>query len=214
MSAPADEAEAQVKGLAFRSVLAWYEAHFGHEELVRRARESHPWLAETLSFDDEALGVIVNKWYPAAVTSALADAVTLGVSDEDSELMSSGAAVWILRDTVRGLYKLLFDWIATPSRFVKYRARVWGSYYDHGSFELEVHGERQLEIRIREWRAYHPFVFALTRKVIFGMFEEMGCEVEERGPHLEEGAAGVNAFHVVWSHGGALREEGLGLPPT
>lgn len=197
----AEAAPARVKGLSFRSVLLWYASDKGHDELVRRTREFHPWVADALAIDEPACGVIVNRWYRADVVAALADTITRDVSPREFERIAQGCSEWVARDTIRGLYRVLFDWVATPNRFVKYGARVWANYYDHGSFILHAKGERSIEAVVTDWAAYHPFVFALTRKVVCMMFDNMGCETRDLPAHREEGAQGVNAFEIAWSGG-------------
>lgn len=196
---------ARIKGLAFRSVIIEFQERYGPRELGGRAKRYHPELEAAFDLDEPGLGVIPNRWYSVDIICALSDAATRDMTPEEFEAFSTASADRIMADTVRGLYRLLFDWIATPARFVKYASRVWASYYDHGLLDMRVLEERRVEARITDWAGYTPLIFALTRKVILRMFENMDCAVEPAEAHVENGPNGLNAFFIAWRGGKSVK---------
>jgi predicted hydrocarbon binding protein len=74
------------------------------------------------------------------------------------------------------LYRVLFEWMATPERYAKYGPKPWSTYYDSGevTIELQPDGLRALAF-IRNWRSHHPLICELNRGAGVEVYAAMGC---------------------------------------
>lgn len=160
----------RIKGTAFREFLIWYGAHHG------RARVSRA-VAPHRQFDANAsdLGVLPNVWYPAPLVHELIDALTEGFTREELAAMAQDAANEIMRKTLRGVYRAVFNLFVTPDRYRRHIDKLWSLHYDTGRPVIDVVGPGEHRVRYLDWAGHHPFVCALNMSSAIPIYTAMGC---------------------------------------
>ena len=122
------------------------------------------------------LGVLTSDWYPAEQVHALLDEIARGKSEAAINDLAVGASGAIMRSTLRGLYRVLFEWMATPERYAKYAPKLWSTYYDSGEVSVELLSDRLTAVAIvSNWRSHHPLMCELNRGAALEIYAAMGC---------------------------------------
>jgi hypothetical protein len=129
-----EAAPGRIKGAAFREFVAWYEQELGRAQLLTLLRSIPDDLRRELELDParESLGILSSRWYPADAIHALLDAIIAGIDPDRRRESIERAADAVMRATLRGVYRILFEWLATPDRYARFADRLWRSYYDSG----------------------------------------------------------------------------------
>lgn len=165
-----------IKGAAFREFLLWYGRVNGHALLLSHLRSMPPELAAELDARKEALGVLASQWYPAAVVHALLDEIARGKSAEELESFTNDASRAVMQATLSGLYRVLFEWMATPARYARYAPKLWSSYYDSGQLSIHYDGETTAISTVTRWPGHHPLICDLNRGASPAIYGAMGCK--------------------------------------
>lgn len=168
--------EARIKGAAFREFLRFYVKTYGEAALCERSARMPAALRAQLAPEEPVLGVLHSTWYPAPLVHALLDELTRDMSDAQMRTLASKASSAVMQKTLHGLYKVLFDWMATPERYARHAPKLWHSYYDSGTMEITAQpsGTEALTV-IRDWAAHHPFICELNRGAAEAIYAAMGC---------------------------------------
>lgn len=182
MASPSPQAPSRgrIKGAAFREFVAFYRASYGAEALAGHVREMPERLATELDAGDSTLGVLTSQWYEAELVHALLDEISRGKSEAALRELAVAGSRAVMRSTLRGLYRMLFEWMATPERYARYGPKLWSSYYDSGETRIELMPDGNGAISwVRDWRSHHPLICELNRGAALEIYGAMGCtEVE------------------------------------
>ncbi|HMI93826.1 MAG TPA: hypothetical protein VK509_20775 [Polyangiales bacterium] len=166
----------RIKGAAFREFIAYYRTTYGAEGLAAVVTAMPPVHRRELDLRDAALGVLASEWYAAEVVHALLDEIARGKSEFALRELAAAASAAVMRATLRGLYRKLFEWMATPERYARYAPKLWGTYYDSGEVVVEfVPGELLATSTTRNWRSHHPLICELNRGASVEIYTAMGC---------------------------------------
>jgi hypothetical protein len=175
--APQAQPRGHIKGAAFREFLAWYGRTQGQDALLSHLAAMPPALASELDPRKEALGVLASQWYPAEVVHALLDEIARGRSPAELEAFTNQASRAVMQATLSGLYRVLFEWMATPARYARYAPKLWSSYYDSGQLSIEFHeGEATAVSTVSRWPGHHPLICDLNRGASPAIYAAMGCK--------------------------------------
>lgn len=172
----AKPAPGRIKGAAFREFLTWYVLRNGESALRAVADRMDPEWRAHLDPERTVLGVLASEWYPAALVHSLLDALTGGLSTDARAEMADQAARAIMNRMLRGVYKTLFQLMATPERYQRFGPKLWDAYYDTGSFRIEMPDDLTSICRISNWDAHHPFICDLNCASAPPVYELMGCK--------------------------------------
>ena len=172
----------RIKGAAFREFVRWYGEARGAPALRDAAERGR--VTALLDPDHPALGVVPSIWYEAEVVHRLLDAMTAGLSGTELRELADDGSAAVMRQTLRGVYRVLFNWMANPARYAKYGPRLWDAYYDSGVFSIQMASDRCAISRIRDWETHHPFICELNRGAARAIYGAMGC----RGVRVERQA--------------------------
>lgn len=166
----------RIKGAAFREFITFYRATYGSDRLAAHLAAMPPDLAAELEAGSETLGILTSQWYPAELVHALLDEIARGRSDAElCELGTEGSRA-VMRATLRGLYKVLFGWMATPERYVRYAPKLWHTYYDSGTVAVQaIDGGTGALSTVRDWRSHHRLICELNRGAALEIYAAMGC---------------------------------------
>ena len=172
--APAIEGGA-IKGAAVREFIRWYAGREGPSRLrtiVDRMPEVH---RKRLDPDSPALGLLANTWYEADLVHALLDAMAQDMDARQRDELARGGAEAVMAATLKGLYKVLFSWMASPARYARFSPKLWASYYDCGEFEVQSEPGRAV-CTIRNWSTHHAVICDLNREAARQIYLAMGCK--------------------------------------
>jgi hypothetical protein len=166
----AAESKGRIKGTAFREFLVWYGTRYGRERIARAVQRHR-------QFDDASvdLGVLPNVWYPAPLVHALIDELTEGFTQDELAVMAQDAATEIMKKTLRGVYRAVFNLFVTPDRYRRHIDKLWSLHYDNGRPLIEVVGPGAHRVRYVDWAGHHPFVCTLNMSSAIPIYEAMGC---------------------------------------
>jgi hypothetical protein len=166
-----------IKGAAFREFLAWYGRTHAQDALLSHLSAMPGPLAAELDARKEALGVLASQWYPAELVHALLDEIARGRSPSELAAFTDQASAAVMQATLSGLYRVLFEWMATPARYARYAPKLWSSYYDSGQLSIQYdHGEATAVSTVRHWPAHHPLICDLNRGASPAIYRAMGCK--------------------------------------
>lgn len=177
------EVHGRLKGAAFAEFVRWYASEHGNDALAERIAVLPATLQLELGLDrnEATLGILASRWYDCRAIGVLLDAIVADAGREEYLALADGASAAIMRSTLRGVYRLLFEWLATPQRYARFCDRLWRSYHDTGTMQVEHDGPTRAICTIRAWSGHHPFVCAMCRSSAEVIYREMGC----RNVHTE-----------------------------
>jgi hypothetical protein len=197
---PADPT-GRVKGAALAAFIRWYEDDRGKDELRARIGALPATLALELGLDENegALGILASRWYDCRAIGVLLDAMVAGVEPRELERMIDASARAVMQHTLRGVYRMLFDWLATPERYARHSHRLWSSYHDTGSMTVEQREPTIAHCTIAGWAGHHPVMCAMCRASAEVIYTEMGCTGATTVRHacIADGAASC-VFITRW----------------
>jgi len=192
----------RIKGAAFREFVAWCEGELGRSRLVAVARKLPSSVREglALELDRDSLGILSSRWYDAAPMHALVEAIFMEIDARARVDSIERAADAVMRSTLRGVYRILFAWLASPERYARFADRLWRSYYDSGEMQVELVMSTTAVCTIRGWRAHHPRLCELNRAAASAIYRAMGCtDVTTRREACIDDGAEACRFVTTWS---------------
>jgi hypothetical protein len=169
-------ARGRVKGAAFLEFVRWYERDQGRERLIAAAAGLSPPFRDALELDRDGPRILSSHWYDARAIHALLDALVDSRDAAERSRMAEEGARAIMSATLRGLYRLLFDWLATPERYARFADRLWRSYYDSGELEVVQADPTRAVSTIRNWPSHHPLLCEMHRHAADEIYTAMGCD--------------------------------------
>jgi len=192
---------ARIKGAAFREFLRWYDERQGSGRLADHLQALPA--TDRAEFDPGApvLGVQPSHWYPASTVHRLLDEIVRGRSASEVRALGEEGARAVMDNTLRGIYRGLFTWMANPERYARHAHRLWDIYYDSGVFEVTPLPDGRGAVSVvRGWDAHHPVICELNRGAAIAIYEAMGCsDVHcERTSCVDDGASECR-FVTRWS---------------
>ena len=163
-----------VKGVAVRGLLGWYEGVRGLGSVARMYSTLPPHAQSRLSLDREALGVLPASWIAESSWHALLDAV-LADAPCDRERMVGEVAAAIMSTTLRGVHRSLFDRLCTPQLYARYAQVTWRLYHDEGEWRVQLVSDHAAYATLRAWRGHHPLSCDLAMEAGRIVLASMGC---------------------------------------
>jgi hypothetical protein len=165
-----------IKGVAFREFLAWYEMRRGSTSIARAVADVERRHGAGLVPEGPHFGVLSSRWYDAAVVHDLLDRLTAGCSDEELAQMAEDAASHVMGTMLRGVYRTMFSLFATPERYVRYVDKLWSTSYDTGSVVIQIPEPNVHRVTYAGWTSHHPFICRMNMAAARPIFEAMRCE--------------------------------------
>jgi hypothetical protein len=190
----------KIKGVAIREFFAWYKSRFGQAYVAERISRLPAQAQSAIDVEDEHLGLIDSNWYPAELVHTLLDSAARGMSaSERTQLMRDGARV-ALSATLRGVYKLLFDSMMTPDRYLRRAQALFGRYFNTGTITKTAETRTSHLTLIHNWSSHHPLLCDFVQYTAETVYGAMGCKNVEssRLSCISTGAA-LCSFRVTWS---------------
>lgn len=144
--------------------------------------------------------VLASKWYEAAIIHRLLEALTSGMTPaEQAELARDGARA-VMDATLRGVYRLLFRTMMSPSRYATHAQTLWDRYYDTGRMAKRTLGPSAHATEISAWAGHHPLLCDLHVESARYIYAAMGCrDVRVTRTGCVSRGAALCSFEVRWA---------------
>ena len=187
-------ARGRIKGAAFREVVVWFERELGQGPFFDAYDRLPPEMERGLFVSRPALGLLSGSWYEAEVVHALLDALTAEMGAAERRRVADTCATHVMSTMLSGIYKMLFHLMASPETYLRYGPKLWDSFFDSGTFELERVSDTAACCTISRWESHHGFMCDLNRAASAQIYRAMGCEdvtctreacVTEGAPHCK-----------------------------
>jgi hypothetical protein len=193
-------AAGSIKGAALRPLVEWYVARGERARLLEAVQALPAEWRELIDAADAHLGFLPSRWYPASLAGAILDQLTAGVPRDQLTARARDGARRVMRATLRGVYKLLFDAMMTPERYARHAHLLFSRYYDTGTLEKTVLAPNRHRTAIRDWSGHHPFLCELMVYIGEFVYDAIGCQdlVIERTGCVSDGAPECT-FLASWS---------------
>lgn len=165
----------RIKGAAFKEFLLWYGRTEGQARLDAHLAACPAALREQLTAGKPDLDVLASRWYEATLIHTLLDEIARGRSRLELRQLATEGSQAVMDATLRGLYRVLFQWMATPERYARYASKLWAAYYDSGELSLqpEASGLGATSV-VRHWQSHHPLICELNRGASVAIYTAMG----------------------------------------
>jgi hypothetical protein len=190
----------RTKGLAWAEMVRWYERTYGRAKLLAAVAAMPEHFSKGLNLQHETLGILDASWYLEAQRNAYFDATTAGLSLVQQQSMARALAAAVMRRSLRGLHRVIFNVMATPERFIKHAQTLWDVHHDTGKLRMKLLSPTSAEAAVLDWPTHHPFACMLNHYACVVTFEEMGCvDISDRRVCISEGAPeclGVYYWHT------------------
>ena len=195
----AKDGSGRIKGAAFREFLRWY-GHREHTRLTEAIERMPSHLGAVLDVGNASFGIVASSWYSAELVHALLDEITRGMTPEARLDLAQRASAAIMDVTLHGVFKTMFQMMATPSRYAKFAPMLWRAYYDSGELSVEMEAPNRSICTVRQWKTHHPFICELNWGAAKAIYGSMRCkEVKSvRLTCVDQGAEECR-FIVSWT---------------
>ena len=164
-----------IKGVPLEKFLEWYASRHGAEAARAVVDRLPPDLKAQLDAGSRGFGVLANAWYPAALVHHLLDDMAQELSPRERGELVEGATEAIVRSSLRGVYKILFQLFMNPTRYAARAQTLWDRYYDSGLVEKRIVAPTVHESRIEDWKSHHPLLCQMNAESARIIYEELGC---------------------------------------
>src|SRR5438132_8359212 len=114
----------RVKGAAIREFVRWYGAQYGDAEVAKLAESMTPEFRALIDPRAPFLGLIASEWYPAGGIHIVLDRMIAGRSAAERERISRDGAQAVIHETLHGVYKVFFELMVSPERYLKNAPRL------------------------------------------------------------------------------------------
>jgi hypothetical protein len=164
-----------IKGACLIEALSWLEKSSGRGRveaaLARMADEGRA----QIDPGRKSFGILASEWYPAENTHAVLDAMTDGLDRGQRTMMARGMAKAVMEGTLRGVYGILFNMMATPERYARHAPKLWSKYYDGGKVDVRLPTPTSMRAVVSGWQGHHAFLCEVVRYARIAALEAMGC---------------------------------------
>jgi hypothetical protein len=190
----------RVKGVAIREFVRWYSAQYGEEAVLALAQTMSPEFRALINVKAPILGLVSSEWYPADGIHVVLDHMVAGRSAEERERIARDGAEAVISETLHGVYKLFFDLMVSPDRYLKNAQRLFSRFFDEGVMEKTATGKTEHTSVIRDWPAHHPLFCTFLLHISEYVYRAMGLkEVHSEKLRCVSDGDRDCAYRIRWS---------------
>ena len=164
--------DARIKGSVMRELALWHERQFGPYATSALAADLPPELDRLVDRKRPALGLLASTWYPCELAHTMCDRAIDGVTDE-GRAIAREANRDIVPRMIHGIYKVLYQSVASPELYAKHVGRQWKKLHTTGERSFVIRAEGQALSTIRNWDGHHPFLCWMMIYTMASLFEAM-----------------------------------------
>lgn len=165
--------EGRIKGAAFREFVLWYEEDFGRQATMACFARLPPEHQELLDLTKPAAGILASTWYPAALINTWLDIISEGWTPEHTTQICRSANAFTVPRLIKGVYRFLFESVATPSLYARHIRRAWRQLHTTGLRTITIVSPGYAESIIEQWPAHHPVLCQVTNETMAAVFRMM-----------------------------------------
>jgi hypothetical protein len=165
-----------IKGTALRPFLKWYGQRYDLTQLRSVSLELDEESRARFDFDDPCFGVLESSWYPSEPVRKVMERVLADHSPAERESLAREGAHAVMKSTLKGVYRVLFDTMMSPERYARHAQKLFSRFYNNGTMAKEVLAPNRHRSIISDWRAHDSFFCHLllyTGEYVYGA---MGCQ--------------------------------------
>lgn len=178
----------KTKGMAFAGTIRWFEQSFGRDKLLAAVAAIDAEWRERFDERHATLGILEGSWYPEAQRNAFFTAITADAPLLRRQSMARSCSEALMKRSLRGLHRVVFQVMATPERFVQRGQRMWDVHHDAGQLRLKLLSSNSLEAATVDWPGHHQFGCMLNHYSAALILAEMGCaDISDRRVCISEG---------------------------
>jgi hypothetical protein len=175
-SAPTPSRPARIKGLALVELVKGIRLNQGDPALARMVASMPTEVRSQLHPGRENLGVLTGAWYPAAILNSFYDQLVVYLTASERRDLAETIGRWYVEKLLRGIYRLIFEALMTPERYVAHAQRLWDQGNDSGKLAMTLVDPFHIVGRIYDWHGHHPFGCEVAHQIGFHVFVAMGCK--------------------------------------
>jgi hypothetical protein len=165
----------RVKGLSIAELVKGIRETQGPEGLLRIVERIPPTWRRHFDPTRVNLGILASTWYPSEVINCLYDLLIENLSPQQRRALADEIGRGYVDRLLRGVYKIIFDVLMTPERYVVHAQRLWNQGCDTGKLSLTLVDSRRVEGGMADWRGHHPFGCEVSHMIGLHIFRAMGC---------------------------------------
>ena len=162
-----------IKGSVVHEFLRWFERQPDGAATLKR-------IGASLSPEDRALvdvtapglGLLASQWYPSTLVNVILDGVALGLTRVEQRALAREACRAVVPKLVRGMYRVMFDGIATPALYARFVPRLWTQLHTTGSRTMTVAGSTADSV-VSNWAGHHPLLCDVVIETMGELFRLM-----------------------------------------
>jgi hypothetical protein len=181
----------RIKGEAIRRFLGWYIDQFGAERLKERTATLPSQAAALIDVTRPFAGIISNDWYDARLVHGLLDAMLVEYSPDERRMFAREAARATIEGTLRGVYRVLFEAIMTPQRYLGRAQSVFSRFYDNGRMQKIASRDKEHLTIVSGWKSHHPVLCDVLLYTGEYVYPSLGC----KGVEVKRLAC-ISTFHA------------------
>ncbi|MCB9614357.1 MAG: hypothetical protein H6722_18120 [Sandaracinus sp.] len=163
-----------VKGVAIREFLEYLDQRDGVTAVRERLLALPEELRNQLRLDAPGCGILAGSWYSNHLVHPMLDAVLAGKSPEERRAVAVEGDRAVMAATFGGIYRGLFQLLATPNLVARHAQTVWNKYYSDGEVDVDPVGPPESCLIIRGWKGFHPLIAEMTAEGFRIIYEGLG----------------------------------------
>jgi hypothetical protein len=190
----------RIKGVAAREFVRWYGQVYGDEAVHALAAALPEDFRPLIDARAPYLGLISSEWYPAHGIHAVLDKMMEGRPQTERAAIAKSGAEAVIHETLHGVYKVFFEMMVSPERYLKNAQKLFSRFFDQGEMDKTATGPSEHTSVIRGWTAHHPLLCQFLRHISEYVYSAMGCKgvTAEKLRCIADGDEDC-AYRVRWS---------------
>jgi len=163
-----------IKGVAVREFLTYLDQREGVDSVRARLRTLPESLSAQLRLDAPGCGLLAGSWYSNDLVHPMLEAVLAGRSPEERLRIAIEGDRAVMAATFGGIYRGLFQLLATPGLIARHAQTVWNKYYSDGEVAVDPIGPPEARLIIRRWYGFHPLIAQMSAEGFRIIYEGLG----------------------------------------
>lgn len=193
----------RVKGLVIREILKVLKEQVGATSHLATIVKAMPpdWVAR-INLSADGFGMLPSTWYPMSMIHAMLDAMLTDLDAQERSGAARKASRAVIAAMQDSAHKSFFDLFSSPDLYMRYAKKVWGMYFDQGSYDVERQAEKRLVATTRGWSGHHVFLCETFIDISGLTFEKMSLkDVRASRMSCVAGGAPACVATIAWDVG-------------
>jgi hypothetical protein len=160
----------KVKGSVLAAFVEWYETRPGGRARMNAIHDKMS-PADRLLVDPRApsFGLLASEWYPSSLVHTILDGVSAGLDRVGQRALAREGCEVVVPKLVRGMYRVVFAGVATPTLYARFVPRLWKQLHTSGERSMTVTGSTAESV-VTKWDGHHPMLCDVTLETMRELF--------------------------------------------